>query len=734
VVVECLSREPDQQISCMAPGVAVLSMVVGFLLYCFSLLVHFNLKFREASWEPLELPDHPNDIEDPLFRWVSKARFFLCRRCRDPKKILLDRPRGEFMRPWDQVEEPARTERLLANPWIFYRNNTADAIDALKLVLMSRASGFSFRGLCYDLTATIGQLMIAVLNGIGPRLIVGSSLATVQLSCVLSVQWGTAIYIFLACPSVDRVDALVMSLQLGTEGGMTFMLILGTLDLPLEARLHCQTIAFILSLIALALPIVEKLYDAVIVQLSKIFRKDEFTWAGCCFAMIGLILSLPSMIAVVFGVSELAAAGDLFSAADEFAGATEAAIDDAVTSGLGEALGVTSELFSNLAWFNNPLPKHHEAAVVIQRYRQQRQLLVQSNEHRAAAKLQAATRGKLTRNEYERAFRTMPESLQMLHAQGKSPLAARLSAMVWLDKQERKDAVKERLQRARLENSRRAKSFARPNGAGEFSRQALQMSRPPSKYTPGAPALHDNVVEGVGIVYTRARPSRQTSDEMRASMSRLQRRSVKKALPQQMPPRPPTVAGSGMAFADVVAAAQKAAFVTASATPISASAVRRSAEEETAAASAARLPNASSAAQLQRGPSLGARGWARMHGKQRVSFVSGDLRDPRDDGEGEPPPLGDDDARVLESRLPSRPPRRTPRPIVSSTFAAATVVGPMEAEQATPSTSVAGATVVGQAAEHAPPATHTRQDTVEQGGNQGQDSSTTPAYRGNLGV
>ena len=112
----------------------------------------------------------------------------LCSKCRSKEKLLLDRPRGEFMRPWDQVEEPARTERLLRDSFIFYRTNTADAIDSLKLVWMSRASGFGLRGLTYDLIATCGTLLIATMNGFGPYLVIGSKAATAQLITVLSIQ------------------------------------------------------------------------------------------------------------------------------------------------------------------------------------------------------------------------------------------------------------------------------------------------------------------------------------------------------------------------------------------------------------------------------------------------------------------------------------------------------------------------------------------------------------------
>merc|ERR1719261_45361 len=99
-----------------------------------------------------------------------------------------------------------------------------------------------------------------------------------------------------------------------------------------DIKEHFQTTAFVLGMVAMAAPIFEKFYDAIIVQLSKIMRKDEFSWAGCAFAMIGLILTLPGLVASIFGI-EIAGDGDIEGAMDEAAGAMEAAVDD-VTAGL----------------------------------------------------------------------------------------------------------------------------------------------------------------------------------------------------------------------------------------------------------------------------------------------------------------------------------------------------------------------------------------------------------------
>ena len=98
--------------------------------------------------------DDPTDasaVSDPLYRLVAKLR----RRCggrpaartalaasaasSPARRSWCDRPRGAFLRPPDETREPARTERLLANPLAMMRPKAADTLDAVGFALMARA-------------------------------------------------------------------------------------------------------------------------------------------------------------------------------------------------------------------------------------------------------------------------------------------------------------------------------------------------------------------------------------------------------------------------------------------------------------------------------------------------------------------------------------------------------------------------------------------------------------------
>ena len=519
--------------------------------------------------------------------------------CKSGKKVALwDRARGEYMRPWDQVEEPARTERLLANPFVFYRDNTADAIDALKLFLMNRASGFSFMGVSYDFFCIMAQLTVALLYAVGANIENGSDAAGVQLLCVLSVQWFTSLYIIGAQPSIDRIDALINSAQFGVEGGMTFcfcMLHFNGPDIDPDLAGGLQGLAFALGLVAMMLPISEKVYDAFIVQISKIMRKDDFSWASCGFAMIAFLLQLPALIAGLVGLD--LGSGDMEGALDELNTAAEASMDD-IAEGLAGMAGA-SNMFSNLAWMNNPLPKHHRAAVKLQRFRQARVLKEKAKKHRAAARIQARYRGRSVRSEYDTMLDSIPPEVMNMRASIKARAsiagsssdmpstsrasmdpsrmsmasrAARMSVLSWVDFEERKDLVQERLARARFDKARRAKSFSKgldKSGVSEVfhdlpihakqRRRSMVGGTLMQKPEPGEANLRDVVVDGVGIIYTRARPAgRETVEELRNSANRLKARKARKSLPSEMPPRPPTITGAGQSFADVIKQAQDA--------------------------------------------------------------------------------------------------------------------------------------------------------------------------------
>jgi len=68
-----------------------------------------------------------------------------------------------------------------------------------------------------------------------------------------------------------------------------------------EVDFDSKQTVFFLALAAMIAPVLQRFYDAVVVLISKIVRSDGFTWKGTCFALGGLIVFLPTMIANLLG-------------------------------------------------------------------------------------------------------------------------------------------------------------------------------------------------------------------------------------------------------------------------------------------------------------------------------------------------------------------------------------------------------------------------------------------------
>jgi hypothetical protein len=228
---------------CTWPAYAVLGSVLTFLALSLAALCHYNVRHRAHSWTPAELPSAANDVEDPVYRWLSKLRALCGAR-------VIDRDMGAFERPDGEGDEPARTERILRRPIMCLRPTAADATDALTLAWLAKARGHSMLVLCYSYVLVVGQLLLAALAGAAAAIEPGTSLATAQLTAMMGLQLALAAYCLCVVPASDRVESLIVGLQFGVEGTST--------GLTLYA-MEPEALVFQLALVAMGLPILQKL-------------------------------------------------------------------------------------------------------------------------------------------------------------------------------------------------------------------------------------------------------------------------------------------------------------------------------------------------------------------------------------------------------------------------------------------------------------------------------------------
>jgi hypothetical protein len=102
--------------------------------------------------------------------------------------------------------------------------------------------------------------------------------------------------------------------------------------------------------------------DAIIVQLSRLCRRDDFSLRSACFALLALLIALPSAI-MNLGSMANDDLGNIESAADEMAATSEVALEEADHA--GQVAGMASEGLSILYWLARPRQQHHAAADTI---------------------------------------------------------------------------------------------------------------------------------------------------------------------------------------------------------------------------------------------------------------------------------------------------------------------------------------------------------------------------------
>jgi len=403
---------------CTWVATATLALAVLLLSIVLTQLVHFYARHAH-TWEPIDAPDDANSIEDPGYRWASKLRSCCCTR----EVALLERDRGAFEKPESESREPARTERLLRAPIRLVRPVAADAQDALALMWLAKASGGSFFGVSFVYVTLIVQLCIGALAAIGPSLTPGSVHATMQVVATLVLQLGTSAIVLGLGPAADRVENLTVGLQFGLEGCATAALLVASrLDLEPAAMEALQLAGFFLALAALFLPILQKLYDAVVAQLSRLCRKDD----GCsptsaCFAVWALAISIPGLVVRLLGWNM--DTSQLEGAADEAASAMELAVEEAAATGL-----------NNLAWLTRPTPEHHDAAKRIQRrFLSSRQCSRRRGSVRATWEATlSASRAQVQPHASQEGLRSVPNVGDSTPVPVQPP-PSRASAKAWLD-------------------------------------------------------------------------------------------------------------------------------------------------------------------------------------------------------------------------------------------------------------------------------------------------------------
>jgi len=270
---------------CVWAAILTLAVMGSALIAGAAQVTHFYLRHCRASWSENAV-DAAQAVEDPVLRLISMLR----QRC---GWSPIGRERGGYEASEEDATEPARTERLLSSPFRLLHSNAGDACDAMGSLWLSRSSG-SISGIFYDLFSIALMLSLGVAFGLEDLAAGATWSAVTQAVIVFILQLCLTLYVLMLCPSIDRIDNFQTWLQLLLEACSTLFLLSplmsGSEPSSNEAKLS-SFIALIVALIAVFLPVINKIYDVVVVPLI------EWILAGAdCRALIAVLVHMICMI------------------------------------------------------------------------------------------------------------------------------------------------------------------------------------------------------------------------------------------------------------------------------------------------------------------------------------------------------------------------------------------------------------------------------------------------------
>ena len=354
--------------SCRAIAVAVTVGVAGFALWGWLVLLQFTRTFRTASWKPAKPPEQTveaiNAVKDPFFRELSRLRMRYSYVAAPFRHAVSDRAQGKFGKPAEWTEEPARTERLLANVLRLHHSNVSDFLEAYHFPFFPMGNGKHILSPMINHLGLTTQILIAAIAGCGSVIETGSPLATAQVCATMALQLFYGLYCLVLYPSCDKADSLMLGFQFCAECVRTCLLLV-QLVASEAARAGLQAASFYVALFAVLVPLLRKGYDAIIVQLINLHRDGKLNRQAAGLAMLMFCTALTNFIMKYGGFEGGAEAKMANSGAEMAAKTAKKALDQGVVVEIADAIAdVTNDLFA----FNTPSAsgEQESAAICIQ--------------------------------------------------------------------------------------------------------------------------------------------------------------------------------------------------------------------------------------------------------------------------------------------------------------------------------------------------------------------------------
>ena len=211
------------------------------------------------------------------------------------------RMQGAWKVPLADNAEPARTERLLRRPFGVLHSYAADAKDSMSFHVFGKVSGGSFIGMCFAYVSFLLQCLLAVVSAVGPYLTRSTASANAQVLSVAAIKLLWVLILVKYLPSSCLLSNAVITVQFFFEA-IAVLLVFAASQQGASGESMLLVAPFYLLLTPVFLPILQKVYDGIVINIITACCRKKFDCHAACAKLAILVLAMPSLIATFFGL------------------------------------------------------------------------------------------------------------------------------------------------------------------------------------------------------------------------------------------------------------------------------------------------------------------------------------------------------------------------------------------------------------------------------------------------
>jgi len=168
--------------------------------------------------------------------------------------------------------------------------------------LFGKVSGARFLGLTFAWSTMMVQTLCGVLSGMGRFLVLNGWPAKSQVATIAGIKLGWCSVLVCCAPCTCLLTNTVASLQFGSEGFSSLLLLIAGETGNPEVTDAAFQITFWLLLGPVFYPVLMKAYDGVFVQIVNNCCRKKFNAQAAATAGCILLLTIPAFLGRAFGV------------------------------------------------------------------------------------------------------------------------------------------------------------------------------------------------------------------------------------------------------------------------------------------------------------------------------------------------------------------------------------------------------------------------------------------------